>query len=100
MAFTTGELGRVGLRFAVESNQLDQFGDLGVDHVLGLLSYPQSEADVARHVHVAERCVVLEAESDVTVARIDIGDVVALNDDATLVGDLEPGDQLQQGGLA
>jgi hypothetical protein len=61
-----------------------------------LLADLQTERDVLRHGHVAKRRVVLEAEPDVAVARIDVRDVVAFDDDATLVERLEAADQLQQ----
>jgi hypothetical protein len=56
----------------------------------------KTETDVLRHVHVTEGCVVLEAESDVAVARVDVGDVVTLDDDASFVGNFESGDQFEQ----
>jgi hypothetical protein len=39
---------------------------------------------------------VLEAESDVAVARVDVSDVVTLDDDATFVGLFESSDEFEE----
>src|ERR1700688_453157 len=60
----------------------------------------QSEGDVFKHGHVAEQSVVLEYESDVSIANRPQGRVAAVEQNLALVGRLETGNDSQQGRLA
>ena len=62
--------------------------------------YIQAEGHVLRHGHMPEQRVMLEYEADPALADMQAGDVFAMEQDAPLVGCLQPGDDAQQGGLA
>ena len=74
--------------------------DLGVARAPRPRPHAQAEGDVLEHRHVPEERVVLEDEADRPVPRVRAGRILALEDDRTGVGRLEPGDDPQQRRLA
>ena len=94
------ELGRVVLGLVFQFHQRQQLFHTGVDLLGGSLAHLEPEAHVLRDVHVTKRRVVLKTETNVAVARVDVGHVLAVDDDTSLVGPLESADEFQQRRLA
>src|SRR6185369_1973878 len=63
-------------------------------------AHPQSEGDVFEHRHVPKERVMLEDESDIAVARAQVGRLFAIKADQPGVGHFQARDYTQQGGLA
>ena len=95
-----GELGGVAIRLLFQPHEAEQFHHAVADLLLGRLADAQPEGDVLEHGHVPEEGVVLEHEPDVAVAGRVPGDVVVLEQHGAGVGNLQPGDDAEQGGLA
>ena len=63
-------------------------------------SHLQRKADVLRHRHVRIERVGLEHHRDVTLPRGQVGHVAVADDDVARIDGVEPGDRMQQRGLA
>ena len=61
---------------------------------------PESEGDVLEDAHVSKQGVVLEDEAHLPLAYGTIGGVLALEEDGSLIGRLQSGNDPEQGGLA
>ena len=79
-----------------ESDDVEQFVDLGVDVLLGALTDLESERDVVAHRQVLERRVVLEHETDVALLRRRTGDIVTVDDDGPRIEVVETCDRAQE----
>jgi hypothetical protein len=100
LALAAGELRRQAVAEVLQVHQLEQLVHLGLDLGLGALADLEAEGHVAPHREVLERGVVLEDEAHVALLRRQAGGVLAGDLHHSLVGDLEAGDDPQQGGLA
>jgi hypothetical protein len=100
LALAPAELAGIARLVAAEPDDAQQLVDLR-DHLgLRALADPQPEGDVLAHGHVLERRVVLEHEADPAPLRGHEGGVLAGDDDAPLIGQLEARDHAQQRRLA
>jgi len=79
---------------------MDLPGDHRFARALPARLHAQAEGDVVEHAHVAEQRVVLEHETDVAIAHVMAGHVLAMEHDAAVVRGFQAGDDAQQGGLA
>ena len=104
LTLTTGELGRIASSHVTELHQIQQLLDPGSDagfiRPIGTRLDPQAEGHVLEHRHVPEQGIVLEHETDVALAHVEIRGILAADDDVAAVGLLQPGDDPQQCGLA
>ena len=104
LALTAGELVRIVFGEVGELHEFEQFFDFGTDlffgRAFGLGQYGQTEGDVVKHVHVAEKGVVLEHEADFTLAYMLGGDVLPIKENLATVGVFQPGDDAQERGFA
>ncbi len=66
----------------------------------GGVSHPEPVGDVVEDVHVGKQRVVLKDEAHPAIRRRHVRDVVALNDNASGVRFLEPGNEAESGRLA
>ena len=83
-----------------EFQQLFDFGaDLFFGWAFGLGQYGQTESNVVKHVHVAEKGVVLEHEADFALAHMLGGYVLAVKEDIAAVGIFQSGDDAQKRGF-
>ena len=71
-----------------------------LDFGLRDLSQPHAESDVRIHVEMRKERVVLEDHRDVAVVRQLVGYVLAVEQDLSFGGDLEPGDDAHRRRLA
>ena len=87
-----------------ELHQIQQLLDPGSDgrlgRSLGARLDPQAEGHVLEHRHVPEQGIVLEHETDIALAHVEIRGILAADDDVAAVGLLQPRDDPQQCGLA
>ena len=83
-----------------EADELEQLADTLPPAALVAPADPQTELDVLRRRHVREQRVRLEDHPHVAFVGRDAGDVLALDDDPSLVGTVEAGDETQRRRLA
>ncbi len=83
-----------------QADQVEEFGGGGVPFGGGPLAHAQAEGDVVAGVQVREEAVGLEDHAGVAAVGGDPGDVLAVHQDLSGVGLLEPGEHPQRGGLA
>ena len=95
LALAATELAGVARLVAAEPDDPEQLVDLRGDLGLRAFADAQPEGDVLAHRHVLERRVVLEHEADPAPLGGQQGGVLAGDDDAPRVGQLEAGDHAQ-----
>jgi hypothetical protein len=104
LALAAGKLVRIAVGEPVELHQLQQRMDLvangGLRGTLRTRAHAQAERHVLEDRHVAEERVVLEHEAHRAFLYALVGGVLAVEEDAAAVGDLESRDHAQQRGLA
>ena len=104
LALAAGELVRIGFGEVGELHEFEQFFDFGADlffgRAFGLGQYGQTESDVVKHVHMAEKGVVLEHEADFAFAHMLGGYVLAVKENLAAVGVFQSGDDAQERGFA
>src|SRR3954453_15557430 len=104
LALAARELGRVAVRVAPEPDQLEQLGhapgDLRLGRAFAARLHPEPEGHVLGDAHVAEEGVVLEDEADAPRPDVAVARVLAVEQDLPGGGEVEAGDDAQQGGLA
>jgi hypothetical protein len=100
LLLAAGELVRVALAETGEPHVLERLGDLAGDLRARRSGHLQGERDVARHRHVREQRVALEHRAYRPRLRRPVGEVVAVEENAPSVRQIEPGDHPQQGCLA
>ena len=85
-------------------DQIQQFIDPLADRRAGGAFLARQHAQAKGHVvgdgQVAEQGILLKHKADFALANVQVGDVLAVEKDLTLVGFFQPGDDAQQGGLA
>ncbi|MCY1545954.1 hypothetical protein D9M68_819250 [compost metagenome] len=91
---------RLALGVLGHLHQLEHLRHAGVDLFLAHLVLLEAEGDVLRHAHVREQRVGLEHHVDRPLVRGQVGDVLAVEEDAPLGRPLEAGEHAQQGRLA
>ena len=79
---------------------LTRRSDLGLCRTVAARPRPQTVCDVLEDGHVAEQCVVLEDETGAPLLDAEVGGVLAVEEHAALVRELEPAKNAKQGGLA
>src|SRR5581483_4392516 len=84
----------------LEPDERERLGDLPPGLLLGHVLVAEPEPDVLLDREVREQRVVLEHRVHVSLVRRDLGHVDAVEQDLSLVGPLEPGDEPERGGLA
>ncbi len=87
LALAAGEVGRLALEVLLEVEDLRRLGDLAVDLTGVGLGELEREAHVVAHGHVRVQRVVLEHHRDVAIARRQVVDALA-PDDELAVGDV------------
>ena len=95
-----GELRRAAVGELAEADDVEHLERPAAHLVGGDLLGPQTEGDVVVHRHVREQRVLLEDGVDVALVGWDGGDVDTLEQHAAGRRAFEPGDHLQQRGLA
>ena len=99
-----GELRGITVAQPGQLHEVEQLRDLRADvrgrRPDGPRANLQAEGDVLRHGHVPEQRVVLEHEPDAPRADGPLGNVLAVEEHPSLAGELQPGDDAQQRGLA
>ena len=96
LALAAGEVGRLALQVRAELEDLGRLVDLLLDLGLADLRQLEREAHVLAHGHVRVQRVVLEDHRDVAIARRELVDALAA-DDQLAVGDvLQAGDHPQR----
>lgn len=81
------------MRELYEFQQFFDFGaDLSFGRAFGLGQYGQTEGNVVKHVHMAEKGVVLEHEADFALAHVLGGYVLPIKQNLAAVGVFQSGD--------
>ena len=92
LALSTRQLRGIPVGQPVELHQAQQLVHLGLDLRVGraLVArfHPQAECDVLKYGHVPEQRVMLKHEAHLTLAHIDLGRVLAAEQDVSRVGRL------------
>src|SRR5205085_10452253 len=96
----SGELMRIAIDGVTEPDELEQVADTLLAVSLVPAADPQPEVDILPGGHVREKRVGLEDHPHVALVRSDVRDVLAVDDDASLVGTIEACDEAQRGRLA
>ena len=95
---------RIGFGEVGELHKFQQFFDFGADlffgRAFGLGQYGQTEGDVVKHVHMAEKGVVLEYKADFALAHMLGGYVLPVKENLAAVGVFQSGDNAQERGFA
>ncbi len=103
LALAARELVRKALAEPLDARQGEEFGDPRGDRLarraLARRAHVEAKGDVPGHAHVAKQGVVLEHQADATFARADRQEVQAVEEDAAVIGPVQPGEHPQQGGL-
>ena len=71
-----------------------------ITSLTAITSNGQSEPDVARDVEVREQLLVLEHQTKTPAVRRHVGDVVIVEEDPTVIRDVQAGDDSQEGRLS
>src|SRR5690606_13892997 len=104
LALAAGELVGVTVAQPVQLHELEQLvhaaGDVSVVGTRRLRLDAQAVRHVLEDGEVAEQCVVLEYESDLTVAHVVVGRVATFEQDAARIRGFKPGQDAEQRGLA
>ena len=100
LALAAGELRHRALGEAFELQELQHLRDALVDRVALPAAHAQAVADVARDGHVRPQRIGLEHHRGRALLRRQVGDVLARDLDAALVGHHEARDRAQERGLA
>ncbi|CAN5256622.1 hypothetical protein BH20ACT8_BH20ACT8_12860 [soil metagenome] len=104
LALATGQLLGVAVPVpgVIQPDGLEQLVDACADLVVGPLEEPRHRGDVVRDRHVGEQADLLDdiADAAAQLVGVDVGDVLAVEDDPARRGLDEAVDQLHRGGLA
>ena len=84
----------------VQPHVLERLADLARDFRRRVVRHLQRERDIALDRHVREQRVALEHHAHRAPLRRAVGEILAVEQDATAVGHVEAGDHAQQRGLA
>src|SRR5713101_476389 len=91
---------RVTVARVPEADELEQLTDAPRALALVPAADLQAELDILRGAHVREERVRLEHHSHVALVGRDVRDVLAVDDDPSVVGPVEAGDEAERGRLA
>ena len=72
LTLSSGQFRRISIREKIELDQPQQLVDLGFDLIFGrtrLALHAKAKGDILEHRHVTEKSVVLENETDLTIAN-------------------------------
>ena len=100
LLLAAGELVRIAVAVDAEADELEHLVGPSPPRRGVHPAQTQPVGDVVAGRHVREQAVGLEDHAHVAVVRRHLGDVLAVDEDPTGVGDVEPGERAQRRGLA
>ena len=99
-----GQLGRIAVCQPVQLHQMQQtmntIGNFRLSRALGARPHAWSKGDIVEHRHVSKQGVMLKNKAHPTIPRRLARRVAAIEQHAAGIGEVQPGDDPEQGGLA